>query len=132
MTFQHAVLWMDHRQAVLLGLAPDGIHRKVVHNKPHHYHRRHDDSLGSRAERDRPYFAAVAEALGETPEILLLGPGEGRIDFMAWLQAHLPGQAHHVLKSMAWDQATDDELAAEGRRFFRAADRMLPANQAKR
>jgi len=123
MTIQHAVLWMDHQKAIVLRLAHNISHRKIIHNEQRHFHRNRD-SLGSRAERDRPYFADVAAALGETPEILLLGSGVGRLDFSAWLIEHRPDLARHVLRNAAWGHATDDELLAEGRRFFSAADRI--------
>lgn len=125
MTFRHAVLWMDHRQALLIGLAPNLSQRKMIRNE-HHQHRDRE-SLGVRTERDRVYFAAIAEMLGETPEVLLLGAGPGRVDFLAWLKAHHPEQARHVLGNKAWDYDSDDELVKEAHRFFKAADRMLPA-----
>lgn len=125
MTFQHAVLWMDHRQALLIGLARNVSRRKLVRND--HDQHRDRESLGSRTEHDRVYFAAIAEMLGETPEVLLLGAGPGRVDFLTWLKVHHPDQARHVLASKAWDYDSDDELVKEAHRFFKAADRMLPA-----
>lgn len=53
MTFQHSVLWMDHQQAVVIGLAANLTHRKAIHSEQRHLHRKRD-ALGSRAERDRP------------------------------------------------------------------------------
>jgi len=125
MTFQHAVLWMDHRQALLIGLARDPSQRKLVRND-HHEHRDRD-SLGSRTEHDRVYFSAIADMLGQTPEVLLLGAGPGRIDFLTWLKAHHPDQARHILENRAWEYHSDEELVKEAHRFFKAADRMLPA-----
>ncbi len=125
MTFQHAVLWMDHENAIILALTPEEMHRQAV-RCPQRRHNRDRDSLDFRAERDRMYFTAVAEALDGTPEILLLGPAETHTSFLTWLKMHRPEQAHHILKSAAWDHSTDKELAAEGRRFFHAADRMRP------
>ena len=126
MSFQHIVLWMDHHEARIFGLAPNLVHKSKVKNDRHHFHRDHD-SLGSRHERDRTYFAAVSEALAETPEILLLGPGPARTEFLAWLQDHCPAQVKHVLGNAACDDIADEELVAKGRHFFHAADRMLPA-----
>jgi hypothetical protein len=125
MTFQHAVLWMDHELAIILWLGPTDTQRILVHNQHRHLHA-NPDCLGSRMERDRLYFTAVSQALGDVPEILLLGPGQERADFGAWMKAHHPRRADHILHSTPWQRASDGELVAEGRRFFKAADRMRP------
>jgi stalled ribosome rescue protein Dom34 len=97
-----------------------------VHNDHHHFHR-NSDSLGSRRERDRTYFAAVADALGEIPEILILGPGTARTEFVSWLEEHRPTQVKHVLGNQACGDVADEAVMERAHSFFRAADRMLPA-----
>ena len=126
MPFQHMVLWIDHHEARLFGLKPDQVQKLKVRNDRHHFHKDHD-SLGSRHERDRIYFTAVANALGQCPEILLLGPGPARNELVSWFEAHRPQQLKHILGNEACGDAGDEELVEKGRRFFRAADRMLPA-----
>ncbi len=126
MTIQHAFLWMDHQEARLFRLAPDTVQKMEVHNDRHHFHRR-DDSLGSRRERDRTFFMAVADALGEIPEILLLGPSTARTEFFTWLEEHRPARVKHILDNQACDDMGDEALIEKARHFFRAADRMLPA-----
>lgn len=64
---------MDYHQALIIGLRPDLAQPRRFRNDGHHLHRDRD-SPGSRTERDHTYFAAVTEALGETPAILPLGP----------------------------------------------------------
>lgn len=125
MTVQHAVIWIDHHEARLFRLAPDGAQKVKIHGGGQHFHRS-QDSLGSRQERDRIYYGAIAEAMGDIPEILLLGPGLARSEFQAWLQEHQPARCKHVLDNQACDDVGDAALLEKGRHFFRAADRMLP------
>jgi hypothetical protein len=124
--FQHAVLWIDHRQARLFRLMPERVEKLKVHADHHHFHRE-QDSLGSRRERGRIFFAAVSDALGACPEVLLLGPGNARAEFLSYLKEHRPAQLPHILGNQACDDEGDEALVEKGRRFFRAADRMLPA-----
>jgi stalled ribosome rescue protein Dom34 len=126
MSFQHALLWIDHHEARLFGIRPNLVQKKVLRNDRHHAVK-DPDALGSRRERDRLYFTAVSEALGETPEILLLGPGNARREFAAHLAQHHPALARHILDNQACDDEGDEALVERARRFFHAADRMLPA-----
>ena len=126
MTFQHLVLWIDHHEARLFGLKPNLVQVNRLRNDRHHFHKDHD-SLGSRRERDRPYFVAVCEALGESPEILLLGPGTARNEFLSYMQEHHPDRVKHVLGNQACDDIGDEALAEKGCRFFHATDRMQTA-----
>ena len=126
MAYQHLVLWIDHHEARIFCLAPNLVRKTSIRNDRHHFHKDRD-SLGSRRERDRAYFAAVCDALAETPEILILGPGSARTEFVSYFMEHHPAQMKHVLGNQVCGDEGDEALVERGRHFFHAADRMLPA-----
>lgn len=123
---QHVCVWIDHREARVFGIGLETVDEEhIVEAGPlHHIHRKADQVGKGKAEPDQAFLGLVADTLGEARAILIVGPGQARHEFAAYLDQHHPAIAQRVWASKSMDHPTDREIVATARQFFRAADRM--------
>ena len=121
----HAVVWIDHHSAHVLGFGEGEPSRKILRNEgPEHIHHK-AGSIGSGHVHDSSaYFAAIADAMAGFHEILLVGPAQTKTEFHTWLLKNKKELARNVLRVEAMDHASEGELIDHARRFFGSADRM--------
>lgn len=128
MQAQHAVVWVDHRQARLFFFDRHGAELQALATTL--AHRRTHDKAGStdgkRRPPDRSHYNDVAAALEPATEWLILGPGSARNELAEHVRSNHPRLAGRIVGVEASDHPTDSEIVAHARSFFRAADRMLP------
>ena len=128
-------LWIDHRQAVIVinGDQNEEIKRTITSNMEKHVRysgasqakdageshrdttedgrdRRFDDQLNR-------YFDDVISYLHDASSILILGPGEAKVEFQKRLEVH--GLSERIVAIKTADKMTDDQIAAEVRQHFR-------------
>ena len=123
----HAAIWIDHRMAQIYGLSRDAGTRTYIksHAARHIHHKA--GSIGSGHPHDPPeYFRQIAAAIGDAREILILGPGQTKIELKTFLDSHNPAVAERVLAVEPFDHESEDEIIAFARKFFAHADRMTP------
>jgi stalled ribosome rescue protein Dom34 len=128
-------LWIDHRQAFIVTLVGQGeevtritsdIEKTVRYDASHGSH---DDTTEIRRDRqDRRfdeqlnrYYDEIASHLREATSILILGPGEAKVELQERLGGH--GLRNHVVAVNAADKMTDAQIAAEVRQHFRESQR---------
>lgn len=127
MTFPHVIVWIDHREAKVVGLLPDDTQQTVVHNdgagrRVHH----HAGSVGSGHPRDNHhFFDQIVAAIGDTPEVLIVGPASAKREFASDLTARHPQVAKRVVGVESLDHPTNGELVAYARRAFKKVDGLL-------
>jgi stalled ribosome rescue protein Dom34 len=122
----HAVVWMDHQHAKILGFSADASDTTEVrtHLTGHHLqHRANTHGSGHRAV-DRDYFTRIIGAIGEAGAILLCGPGTAKVGFRHFLEAEAPSVNRRIAAVESVDHPTDGMLVDHGRRFFKADDRL--------
>jgi stalled ribosome rescue protein Dom34 len=116
------VVWMDHEHAKLFKFAP-GV-KPVPHTIKHHGndHHTHGKKENTGAEHGA-YFHEVAQALKDSSEVLLVGPGLAKDHFKKHLDSHHHQElAKKILGSEAMDHPTDGQILAHARKFFKAKD----------
>ncbi len=125
----HAVVWLDHRLARIIGFnLHDDWHslQKVESHGPAHIHHK-AGVIGSGHEHDAPaYFQSIADALNGVREILISGPAQTKSELVSFLRLHNPEVAVHVVGAEPMDQRSDGEIIEFARAFFKRADRMTP------
>jgi stalled ribosome rescue protein Dom34 len=128
MLHYHAVVWIDHHEAHMQSFTHDETERAFIkaHGKHRQVHHRKGSVGGAKAPEDNEFFARVAQALDGEHEVLVMGPAQAKHEFVKYLQQHLPALAKRVIGVETADHPTDGQLLDHARRFFRAADRMLP------
>lgn len=119
----HAVVWLDQAQAHVVMFDQEHMQAQRIHSRSHHKHQGKGDDSSA-------FYAAIAQALAGSHEILLTGPGLARNQFRAWCQTHHSATADKIVDSVAADHPSDAQLVALARQYFkkfgqRAADPSL-------
>src|SRR4051794_8199647 len=125
MTLLHAAVWLDHHEAKIFHIDAETDDSEVLH--PRRHVRRHPAQT---AERNHPadeqhFFRDVAKELNGADEVLVLGPGTAKLEFIKHVHKQDPTLEPKIVGVETVDHPTDRQLVAFVRRYFRAADRML-------
>ena len=133
MSHYHAVVWIDHAEAHIMHISPDDVEASIVrpakgHQKLHH--KRGKDKGGAvgsgRTPEDQHFYHEVVEALKGAQEILVVGPANAKLNLIKHIHSHDQQMTDKVIGVESIDHPTDAQLVAYARKYFTAADRMLP------
>ena len=127
MSHYHAVVWLDHSEAHVMHVSPDDVEKFVVHPAKHQHklHSRRGTLSAGRQAEDPEYYHAIALALAGAEEVLVLGPGQAKLQFIKHLHSHDHAMAAKVLGVETVDHPSDGQVVAYARKYFVARDRML-------
>lgn len=130
-------LWIDHRQAVIVKISPDGEEMTAISSNVEK-HPGHDPSIptpsGHHEDRkikatdsqqreftahlDR-YYDEVVAVVRDAEAILIFGPGEAKGEFRKRLDHAKLGE--RVVAVETTDKMTDHQISAKVREYFRDA-----------
>ena len=113
----HAVVWMDHQEAHVVMFDREHVEAQRIQSRSHH---KHQGKAGDTAA----FFAEVAQALTDTHEVLVTGPGLARNEFRDWCAAHQKSTAAIIVDSIASDHPSDAQLVAMAKQYFKKSDAM--------
>jgi len=124
----HVVVWIDHKGAHVIHFTPDAAENKVVHTHSTHPHLHVKSGIpgAGHASENVPYFVDVANAIKDALEILIVGPGFEKLEFMKYLLKHQHLIAEKVLSVESADHPTDHQILAYARKYFLKADHLRP------
>ncbi len=126
MSYSHAVVWIDHQEACLIHFDADDhatARIRATEGKEHLHH--HEGSLGDGRAKTHPhYFKSVAAALESAKEVLVVGPGTAKNEFIHYLDALAPALRAKVRGVESSDRISDGELLAMAKVWFVPTDRM--------
>jgi hypothetical protein len=130
MSFYHAVVWIDHKQARVIRFSDQESQSvQVAHEggEAHLHHRA--GTLGSgHAPEDQHYYHAVAAALEGSSALLITGPANAKLELEKHIRAHHPKLAGSISAVESADHPSEGELLKHARQYFRAHDRMQPGS----
>jgi len=135
MSHLHAVVWLDHAQGRVFELGVAGATPTVIdagadpHGVAHGSLRVHHKAhvIGSGKVQNEPvFFGRVAAALEDAKEILVLGPGLAKREFVDHLRIHIPSVARRIVAIETADRITDNQIVARARLYFDRASRPRP------
>lgn len=122
----HAVVWLDHQEAKVFQLDPDKLtaeHFKANshdHHVKHHGHGEHGDGTKG---NDEGFFKHIAEALKPAKEVLVVGPGTGKLGFVKWVTKHDHLLADRFVSVETVDHPSDAQLVAYAKKYFRIKEK---------
>ena len=124
----HAVVWIDHRQARIFHIDRDGTDLLIIHpDNPsvHIHHKAHEIGSGNAAE-DEDYYHQVAAALAGAKAVLITGPGSAKTHLVKHIHRHEPLFMDHIAGIETVDHPSDKQLVAHAREVFKADHMVLP------
>ena len=128
MSYQHAVVWLDHLRAVVIDFAVDQHNVHVVTSDTEHrqVHRKSGPMPGSgfKAAEDRAFFDGIVDAIGDAREILIVGPGQAKTAFRHDLEHRHANVAKLVVAVETADHPTNDELLKFAKKYFKRVDNL--------
>ena len=127
MSLNHAVIWIDHKEAHVMFLSEEASEAEVIRSKSTHTHLHHKaNEVGSgRVALDSKYLHSVINAVNESKEILILGPGSAKLELIKYAHKHDANIAEKIVGVETVDHPTDKEILAYARKFFYKVDQML-------
>jgi stalled ribosome rescue protein Dom34 len=127
MSHNHAVVWIDHAEARIMQISPDDVEKSIVQPANPHQHLQHKRGSvsGGREPEDQHFYHAVVEALGAAQEILIVGPGQAKLNLIKHMHAHDHDVENRVVGVETVDHPSDGELVSFARKYFVAKDRMI-------
>ena len=124
-------LWIDHKQAYLIrydqnkvevipsnveprahytgGARIEGTYNQGIDSEAHH-NDRYENELGK-------YYARVIEILKTADSILVMGPGEAKLEFEKALEKH-KSLRNKLLEIQTADKMTKNQMIARVRKFY--------------
>jgi stalled ribosome rescue protein Dom34 len=127
MSLNHAVIWIDHKEAHVMFLSEDASEAEIIRSKSTHSHLHHKaNEIGSgRSALDSKYLHSVIQAVKESKEILILGPGSAKLELVKHAHKHDAQIAEKIVGVETVDHPTDKEILAHARKFFYKIDQMI-------
>jgi len=126
MSFNHAVVWLDHSEAHVMHFNNDAAETEKIRARSKHQHLHHKAGApGARhSPQDQKYYHEVAHALGDALEILIVGPSTAKLGLMKHMQKHDHAIAEKVVGIESVDHPSDGQLLAYARHYFDRDDRL--------
>ena len=124
----HAVIWIDHHEARIVYFNLDDAEERRVRpaHPPRHLHGKAGSPSGTHEQADDSYLGEVTAALVDAKEFLLTGPSSAKAELVKYFHRRAPQAMARLAGIETLDKVTDNELLAEARRYFKAADRLRP------
>lgn len=111
------VLYLDREHAKIFKLMPDLTEKLKMDKHIHHHHTSGDVD---KAKDSTPFFKEVSEALKPASEILVLGHGIAKDQFVHFLEKHHSSDlAKKIVGNETVDKPTDNQVLDHARRFFK-------------
>lgn len=122
MSFNNAVVWIDHTNAQVIHFDQDASESESLktHSTHPHPHQRHGDTHSNEDDNSR-FYDDIAAALKDCAQILIVGPAQEKTAFMAYLTAKVPAVAEKIKAVETVDHPSNGELLAHARKYFVSA-----------
>jgi len=126
MSFNHAVIWLDHQEAHVIHFNPTAAESEVIKTKSRHAHLHHKGGSvsGAHQEIDQHYLHEIIQAVADAKEVLIVGPGSAKTALMKHILKHDHSQLDKVVGVETVDHPSDGQLLAYAKKYFLRADNL--------
>jgi stalled ribosome rescue protein Dom34 len=121
-----SAVWIDHHEARIFGVSAESADESIVKAPAHHIHRHPKGAAEEHHHPDdmRHFFADIAAALRNAERILIVGPSTAKLQFLRYLNEHVPTLESRVVGIETADHPTDRQLVAHIKHHFGIVDRI--------
>ncbi len=120
MSVHHVVVWIDHKEAKIFHIVPDGFEASTI-KAPHHHLTRKAKEQGRHAGSE-DFYHLVVESIKDAEEILVVGPSSAKLDLVRHIHKHDHTVEPKIVGVETLDHPTDRQLAAYVRHYFQNKD----------
>jgi stalled ribosome rescue protein Dom34 len=124
MSFNHSVIWIDHQEAHVIYFNPSASQSEVIKTKSTHtnLHHKSGSVSGAHSVADHHFLHEVIQAVKESKEILIVGPGSAKLELMKHANRHDHVIAEKVVGIETVDHPSDGQLLAYAKKYFVKVD----------
>ncbi|MCB0981586.1 MAG: hypothetical protein KDB17_13135, partial [Ilumatobacter sp.] len=124
MSYQHAIVWIDHQHATVIDFTVDERHVHLVEREggQRKVHRKSGFPGSGKAADDPRFHDEVVHAIGDAREVLIAGPGNAKLSFHKDLEHRHAPVAKRVVGVETLDHPSDGQLLAFARTYFKKYD----------
>lgn len=117
----HAIIWIDHREAKVFHVGLSGADQIDLH--PHletrHIHHKANTIGSGHVHEDKDMMKAVAAAVADAGEILIIGPAQAKTELAGYLREHMPKIGAKIVGVEPADHPSDREIVAYAKKHFK-------------
>ncbi len=124
MTFNHAVIWIDHREAHVIHFDAQASETEVIKTRSTHAHHGAGAKGSGHAGGEPRFLQEVIDAAADAAEILVVGPGSAKLELLRHAERHRKEVAHKIVGVETVDHPTDRQLLAHARKAFVRIDQL--------
>jgi hypothetical protein len=119
----HTLVWLDHQEARIFHIQPERFDETTVSAPARHIHRHPRDASEAKEHPNdvKQFHHDVMHALEGAREILIVGPGTAKLQFLRAAHGQ-PRLEAAIVGVETVDHPTDKQLVAYARRYFGASD----------
>ncbi|RYE63632.1 MAG: translational machinery protein [Oxalobacteraceae bacterium] len=122
MTFNNAVVWLDHTKAQVIHFDKDASESEALKTHSTHPHPKQNHADTHANEDDNTaFYNDIAAALKDTQQILVVGPGQEKTAFVKYLAIKAPLVSENVKAVETVDHPSDGQLLSYARQHFAGA-----------
>jgi hypothetical protein len=124
MSYQHAIVWIDHQHATVIDFALGDRNVQLVEREggQRKVHRKSGFPGSGKAADDHQFHDAVATAIGDAREVLIVGPGQAKLELRRALERRHRALFDRVVGVESVDHPNQSELLGFGQRYFKRID----------
>jgi stalled ribosome rescue protein Dom34 len=122
MTFNNAVVWLDHTKAQVIHFDKDASESEALKTHSTHPHPKQNHADTHANEDDNTaFYNDIAAVLKDVQQILVVGPGQEKTAFVKYLATKAPSISENVKAVETVDHPSDGQLLSYARRHFAGA-----------
>lgn len=122
MTFNNAVVWLDHTKAQVIHFDKDASESEALKTHSTHPHPKQNHADTHANEDDNTaFYNDIAAVLKDTQQILVVGPGQEKTAFVKYLAIKAPLVSENVKAVETVDHPSDGQLLSYARQHFAGA-----------
>jgi stalled ribosome rescue protein Dom34 len=122
MTFNNAVVWLDHTKAQVIHFDKDASESESLKTHSTHPHPKQNHADTHANEDDNTaFYNDIAAVLKDAQQILVVGPGQEKTAFVKYLAIKAPLVSENVKAVETVDHPSDGQLLSYARQHFAGA-----------
>jgi stalled ribosome rescue protein Dom34 len=122
MTFNNAVVWLDHTKAQVIHFDKDASESESLKTHSTHPHPKQNHADTHANEDDNTaFYNDIAAVLKDAQQILVVGPGQEKTAFVKYLAIKAPLVSENVKAVETVDHPSEGQLLSYARQHFAGA-----------